>query len=98
MTTSDTREFAVVTGGSSGIGFELAKQFVDHGYDVLIAAEDAGIEDAADRLGREHVTPVRTDLATYEGCEELYRAVIAADRRLDAVAINAGRGIGGDFV
>jgi short-subunit dehydrogenase len=98
MTTADTREFAVVTGGSSGIGYELAKQFVDHGYDVMIAAEDAGIEEAADRLGREHVTPVRTDLATYDGCEALYRAVIGTGRRLDAVAINAGRGIGGDFL
>ncbi|RZU53946.1 short-subunit dehydrogenase [Krasilnikovia cinnamomea] len=97
MTTAQRREFAVVTGGSSGIGYELARQFVDHGYDVLIAAEDAGIEDAADRLGRDHVTPVRADLATYDGCEQLYRRVVGTGRRLDAVAINAGRGIGGDF-
>jgi short-subunit dehydrogenase len=98
MTPSDTSEFAVVTGGSSGIGYELAKQFVEHGYDVMIVAEDTGVEDAADRLGRDHVTAVRADLATYEGCEELYRAVIATDRRLSAVALNAGRGLGGDFV
>jgi short-subunit dehydrogenase len=90
-------EFAVVTGASSGIGYELAKQFAEHGYDVLIAAEDPGIQEAATRLGG-NVTAIRTDLATYEGCEELYRAVIDSGRRLDALALNAGRGIGGDFV
>jgi short-subunit dehydrogenase len=101
MTTPTTREFAVVTGASSGIGFELAKQFVEHGYDLLIVAEDEGIDDAAAALRRDGenvVTPVRADLATYEGCEEVYRAVIGTGRRLDAVALNAGRGIGGDFV
>jgi len=101
MTTPSTREFAVVTGASSGIGYELAKQFVEHGYDVLIVAEDEGIEQAATDLrrdGENQVLPVRADLADYEGCEQVYRAVIDTGRRLDALAINAGRGIGGDFV
>ena len=38
---SDSRNsFAVVTGGSNGIGFELARQFFANGFDVLIAAQD----------------------------------------------------------
>ena len=37
------RPLAVVTGASSGIGYELAKQFVQNGFDVIIAAEDANI-------------------------------------------------------
>jgi short-subunit dehydrogenase len=100
MTTSDTRDFAVVTGASSGIGFELARQFAEHGYDVLAVAEDAGIELAAAELGGAGatVTALQVDLATYDGCEQVYRAVIDSGRRLDAVAVNAGRGIGGDFV
>src|SRR4051794_26594427 len=100
MTTPDTRDFAVVTGGASGIGLGLARQVVEHDYDGLIGAEDAGIEQAAEELGRSGatVTPLRADLATYDGCEEVYRAVIGTGRRLDAVAINAGRGLGGDFV
>jgi uncharacterized protein len=89
--------FAVVTGASSGIGLELARQFVEHEYDVLIVAEDAGIHDAAAQLGP-GVQALQADLATYDGCEEVYRAVVGTGRQLDAVAINAGRGIGGDFV
>jgi short-subunit dehydrogenase len=96
-----TAEFAVVTGASSGIGFELARQFVEHGFDVLIAAEDDGIDRAAADLRRNgagSVQPVRVDLATYDGVESLYRAIEATGRPVDALALNAGRGIGGDFV
>jgi short-subunit dehydrogenase len=44
------------------------------------------------------VIAVRADLATFDGVEELYAAILAAGRPVDAIAINAGRGIGGDFV
>jgi uncharacterized protein len=96
-----TKEFAVVTGASSGIGFELARQFAEHGFDLLIAAEDDAIEQAAADLRRDgqiQVTAVRTDLATFEGVEKLYAAVLESGRDVDALALNAGRGIGGEFV
>jgi short-subunit dehydrogenase len=99
MTTA-INEFAVVTGASSGIGYELARQFAEHGYDLLIAAEDAAIEQAAANLRRDgsnHVIPVRADLATYEGVEQVYAAILESGRDVDAIALNAGRGIGGDF-
>ncbi|WP_041831849.1 SDR family oxidoreductase [Actinoplanes sp. N902-109] len=98
--TSNGRDFAVVTGASSGIGYELARQFVENGYDLLIAAEDDGIEQAAVDLrrdGQNQVTAVRTDLATYEGVETLYTKIRETGRPIDAIALNAGRGIGGDF-
>jgi uncharacterized protein len=101
MTTPSSNEFAVVTGASSGIGFELAKQFAEHGYDLLVTAEDAAIDQAAADLrrdGQNQVISVRADLATYNGVEELYAAILESGRPVDAIAINAGRGIGGDFV
>ena len=101
MTTPTSNEFAVVTGASSGIGFELAKQFAEHGYDLLVCAEDAAIDQAAADLrrdGQNQVIPVRADLATFNGVEELYAAILESGRPVDAIAINAGRGIGGDFV
>ena len=82
MTTPSTgRPLAVVTGASSGIGYELAVQFAEHGYDVVVAAEDAAIERAAGDLRRDggpEVYPVRVDLATPEGVRRLARLI--ADR------------------
>ena len=98
MDAATGRPLAVVTGASSGIGYELARQFAEHGFDLVIAAEDAGIEDAADALRRDagtRVTPVRVDLTTAAGVERLHAAV---DRPVDALALNAGRGAGGAFV
>ncbi len=92
--------FAVVTGASSGIGRALAQQFADHGFDLLIAAEDADIEKAAAELrtsGRQ-VEPVQVDLATTGGVEELFDRIVGAGRPVDAIAFNAGIGAGGAFV
>ncbi|WP_249998175.1 SDR family oxidoreductase [Actinoplanes sp. M2I2] len=99
--TSTMNPFAVVTGASSGIGFELARQFAEHGYDLLIAAEDDAIEEAATALrrdGQNQVVAVRADLAQFDGVEAVYAAVLETGRPIDAIALNAGRGIGGDFV
>jgi uncharacterized protein len=97
---SEPTQLAVVTGASSGIGLELARQFADNGFDVVVAAEDAGIDTAAAQLSSSGRTiePVRVDLATPEGVEELVAAVGALGRPVDALAINAGVGNGGAFV
>jgi uncharacterized protein len=94
------RPFAVVTGASSGIGYELASQFCEHGYDVMIAAEDDGIREAGANLRRDgggEVQPVQVDLATWDGVERLAQAITGTGRPVDALALNAGRGAGGDF-
>jgi short-subunit dehydrogenase len=93
------RQLAVVTGASSGIGYELAKQFASHGFDLVVVAEDPGIAQAArdfEDLGAT-AHAVQVDLATYDGVEEVYRTVNALNRSVDAAAINAGVGISGEF-
>jgi uncharacterized protein len=100
MAQSSTRQLAVVTGASSGIGLELARQFAEHDFDLLIVAEQAGIQEAAASL-RSHggtVEPVQADLATREGVDHLYQQMKALGRPVDAVAINAGVGVGGPFI
>lgn len=91
------RPWAVVTGASSGIGYELAKIFANNGYDLLIVAEDAGILEAAQGIGRfgTSVESLRADLATYNGVEQLWRKIEHCPVELDAICINAGVGVGG---
>ncbi len=97
---TDIKPLAVVTGASSGIGFELARQFAEHGYDLLINAEDAGLTDAAERLRTEgaSVQTVYADLTSYEGVEQLYAGISATGQPVSAAALNAGVGQGGAFL
>jgi short-subunit dehydrogenase len=101
MSTTNQRKFAVVTGGSSGIGLELAQQFAAHQFDVLIAA-DQGLEEATERLKTSHatvdVTSITADLSTSEGVTALYDAIIYTGRPVDALAANAGIGHGHAFL
>ena len=94
------RKFALVTGASSGIGLELARQFAENGFDLLITARGEGLASARDSLadtGAE-VTTVAADLSEKDGPAIVMGAVAASGRDLDAVALNAGFGNGGAFV
>ncbi|HEX3483645.1 MAG TPA: SDR family NAD(P)-dependent oxidoreductase [Micropepsaceae bacterium] len=97
MATS-VRPLAIVTGASSGIGYELAKCCARHGYDLLVAADEGEIDDAAEafRAFGVKVDAVEADLATIEGVDELVAAV--AGRDVEALLANAGRGLGKAFL
>ncbi len=99
MTEASSKPFAVVTGASSGIGRELAGQFAEHGFDLLIAAEDDGINTVGAEWQQQGVVVehAQVDLADRVGVEELNDRIKAGGRPVDAVAINAGIGSGGDF-
>ena len=90
---------ALVTGASSGIGFELARLLAQHDFDLIIVAEDTAITTAASELRVDHanVESLQLDLATEAGVDELYRRVRDTGRPLDVAALNAGVGAGGAF-
>lgn len=97
MTADSTRSFAIVTGASSGIGLELAREGARNGFDLLIAA-DRPLEEAAGELralGAE-VQCVETDLATRAGVDRL--CAEAGQRPVDALLANAGHGLGKGFL
>ena len=99
MTTIHQRPLALVTGASTGIGLELARQFASHHFDLVIAANDEPLEAARRELASQGalVEAVDVDLATDAGVEELWARVRATGRPLAAAALNAGRGAGGAF-
>jgi short-subunit dehydrogenase len=92
------RDFAIVTGASTGIGYELARCCAENGFDLLIAADEPEIHDAASELRTlgGDVRSVVADLATVEGVDALCDA--AAGRPVDALLANAGRGLGHGFL
>ncbi len=91
--------FAVVTGASSGIGLELAKQFGQNGYELLIVSSSDDIFEAQRELEDLGYTveALKANLATYAGVENLYQRITRYGKILDALAINAGVGVGGRF-
>jgi len=92
------RPLAIVTGASAGIGYELAKLCAQNGYDLVIAADQAKIREAAEEfraLGAA-VEAVEADLATLEGVDRLYAA--ARGRPVDILMANAGHGLGHGFL
>lgn len=97
---SNPRRIGVITGASSGIGYELASQFAKAGFDLIIAAEDDGINRSAEdlRMLGVQVTPVQCDLATSDGVHRLCDVIDRAGNALEAVALNAGVGVNGKFV
>jgi short-subunit dehydrogenase len=98
--TSTDRPLALVTGASSGIGLELARQFAENGFDVVVNAEDARLAGAADDLrttGAEIIT-APADLRSAEGVERVFATATGTGRPLAAAALNAGVGQGGAFL
>jgi short-subunit dehydrogenase len=97
---ADQRPLAIVTGASTGIGYELAKCCAQNGFDLVIAADEPQIEDAAQTLRGlgASVEALQVDLATIEGVDRLYDTAKAVGRPVEALLANAGRGLGHSFL
>ena len=99
MSTSSSRPLALVTGASTGIGLELAKQFASNGFDLVVSARSDALDDAVHELEPfgGMVEAIRVDLAGADGVDQLWGRVQELGRPLAAAALNAGRGAGGAF-
>jgi uncharacterized protein len=91
------RSLAVITGASSGIGFELARLCAANGFDLILAA-DEHLDDTAHtcRALGVNVETVVVDLASRSGVDTL--VITIGDRAVDALVANAGHGLGQPFL
>lgn len=80
---------AVITGGSSGIGFAIAKLFVEEGATVFITGRRQSELDAAVKEIGRNVTAVQGDVAKLEDLDRLYKEV-EKKGRIDVLVANAG--------
>jgi uncharacterized protein len=99
MNSHEDRKFAVITGGSSGIGYEFAKICAVENFDVLLIAE-RGVEEAAEKLRADGaaVSTLQADLSRFEGNDGVAAAVQQDGRPVDILALNAGIGVAGPFL
>lgn len=95
------RTTALITGGSAGIGLELARQFATHGHDlVLVARHRDALEAAAGSLEGKYgvkVSALAFDLADPDSPQRLFDAVRSEGIHVDYLVNNAGFGLGGEF-
>ncbi len=92
------RPLAIVTGASSGIGRELARLAAEDGHDLVIAADQGPLEEAAAsfRALGARVDAVEADLSTAFGVDKLMLA--AGGRPVALLIANAGHGLGHGFL
>jgi len=95
------RPTALVTGGSRGIGLELAKEFARNGHDlVLVARGKESLESVSNRLTEEYgcrVTAIPLDLTAEGAPADLFRQVQEQGVRIDVLVNNAGIADYGSF-
>lgn len=85
-------KIAVVTGGSSGIGFAIASHLVTQGATVIITGRrQKQLDDAVTSIGG-RVSAIKADTGNLEELATMYRAIEATHGRIDVLVANAGTG------
>ena len=92
---------ALITGATTGIGFELAKLLAAEGRDLILVARNAKrLQEVSDQLRRDHrvnVTILARDLSEPHAADSLFEAVTKQDLQVDTLINNAGFGVYGEF-
>jgi short-subunit dehydrogenase len=94
-------EYALITGASSGIGYELAKVFARNGFNtILVARSLQRLEAVAQELARDYMADchvISADLSLMSGVEEVHRKVHEKKLNVSVLVNDAGVGMYGPF-
>lgn len=94
-------KYTLITGASSGIGYELAKVFAGHGHDlILVARTEKKLKELAQDLEKQHrikAVVVACDLSLPNSAQGLYEQIRAQNLEIDNLVNNAGFGSHGVF-
>ena len=97
---NSTRNYTLITGASTGIGYELAKLFAKDRHNLILVARDEGkLETAKNELGKCNVEVkiLSLDLSKSEDIQGLFNYVEMNKLNVDILVNNAGIGTFGDF-
>ncbi|WP_418128799.1 SDR family NAD(P)-dependent oxidoreductase [Staphylococcus sp. HKU1] len=94
------KKLVLITGSSSGLGFELAKLFAEDNYDIAMSGSSERIYHSAKEIEKLGVKtyPYKADASTYEGVENFWKFVESKGRKVDAAVLNVGISLGGAFL
>ncbi len=95
------KNYVLITGGSSGIGFELSKLFAQDGYNLILVARDENqLRTAADELKQHNVdvVTISKDLFYPGNAFELYDEIKSKNLEVEILVNDAGQGVYGEFV
>ncbi|PLS03376.1 SDR family NAD(P)-dependent oxidoreductase [Neobacillus cucumis] len=89
---------ALITGATSGLGYEFVKMFAADGYDlVLVARNRTKMEEIKNQYPNLTVTVINKDLSQPHAAKEVYEDVKAAGITINTLVNNAGFGLMGNF-
>jgi NAD(P)-dependent dehydrogenase (short-subunit alcohol dehydrogenase family) len=83
---------ALITGGTTGIGFATAQRFVQEGAHVFITGRREAELDAAVAALGDRATGIRGDVADLDDLDRIFSVVASGGKDLDVLFVNAGGG------
>lgn len=102
INTENRNQYALITGATSGIGYELAKLFARDGYSlILVARNKQRLQEVTDEFKQQfgvEITPLSKDLTNPYAAEEIYDRTKEMGITVNVLVNDAGQGLWGPFM